>query len=414
MHPTQIKLNKIMNEEKVQIIINNNKYRSVFWGDRFYDTGVPINVSISDALRLSHLFNVKCSFPYKEYNSNWWKNNKTFGMRADADSLSGYGNCTVNLIKYSEKSGCDVRWIGRGINVPEFAYLPKKPVPLDIAMVWHDQPRNTWLESPFQKNIAITPFETTLIPSSWVPKLNFMDAVFVPCKQNIEMMRNSGVRVPIELIHWGIDETKWYPIERNNNVFTFGTVGALSERKGFSILIQAFEKAFPSSVKDVRLLLKTSFNGMPPIPVKDDRIITHFMSVSNDILIDVAIRQIDCGVFPTRGEGFGLVPLELMATGIPVIVTGWSGPLEYMNEEIGWILDYKMVPADIFSNEIYKEYCGDWAEPSIDDLVDKMRYAYNHQDEVKEKGKKAEEYVKQNWLWKDKIKMFIDALDKHL
>ena len=43
-----------------------------------------------------------------------------------------------------------------------------------------------------------------------------------------------------------------------------------------------------------------------------------------------------------------------------------------------------------------------------------MKYAYEHQDEVKQKGKNAAEHVRNNWQWKDKVKMFHDALEKHL
>ena len=73
-----------------------------------------------------------------------------------------------------------------------------------------------------------------------------------------------------------------------------------------------------------------------------------------------------------------------------------------------------MVPAKAFTEQLYKEECGDWAEPSKADLIAKMRYAYTHQDEVKQKGLAAAEHVKQNWLWQDKIKMYEEALAKHL
>ncbi len=96
------------------------------------------------------------------------------------------------------------------------------------------------------------------------------------------------------------------------------------------------------------------------------------------------------------------------------IVTGWSGPMEYMTPEVGWLIDYAMVPATSFTEKVYKEECGDWAEPSKDHLVKLMRYAYEHQDEVKEKGKAAAKYVQENWLWEQKIPMFIEALEKHL
>ena len=50
-----------------------------------------------------------------------------------------------------------------------------------------------------------------------------------------------------------------------------------------------------------------------------------------------------------------------MSTGVPAIVTNWSGPVDFVNENVGWLIDYKLVPAEDFSKTVYKEDCGDWA-----------------------------------------------------
>jgi glycosyltransferase involved in cell wall biosynthesis len=280
-------------------------------------------------------------------------------------------------------------------------------------MVWHDQPRTSWFNSPFTRNVAIVPFETTVIPHSWISRINSFEALLVPCQQNIDAFRASGVTVPIELVHWGVDGDLFAPILRpERDFFTFGHMGALSERKGTDLLISAFRDAFPTQ-KDVRLLCKTSYRQYP-FMVKDDRIKVMIGEVEHKDLMDDFFKQIDCFVFPTRGEGFGLTPLEAMATGVPAIVTGWSGPVEYMTPETGWLIDYKMTPAKLFSEKTYHEDCGDWAEPSREHLIELMRYAYRHREETKERGQKAAEHVKKVWQWEDKINMFHAALEKHL
>ena len=50
----------------------------------------------------------------------------------------------------------------------------------------------------------------------------------------------------------------------------------------------------------------------------------------------------------------------------------------------------------------------------MDHLVFLMRYAYEHQDEVRAKGKAAAQYVREQWSWGAQIGLFEDALNKHL
>lgn len=399
----------------IQGVIRHNKAKEIFLKNKWYPTNAPVDMELTDALRFKRIADFQFTqVPKSTYDPQFFKD-KTFGFTGDADGASGFGNCTVNLIKYSVKDGYDVRWIGRNNQVPELSYLENKPLPLEMGMVYHEQPKDDWYMSPFGKNIAVVPFETTRIPQSWVGKINSFDAVFVPSQQNIQMMKDSGITVPIELIHWGIDETKWYPVERNNKVFTFGIMGALTNRKGIDILVKAFQLAFPiNRVRDVKLIAKTSYNTYQWGTRSDNRIEVQMMPLDHVDLMENFVKRVDCFVFPSRGEGFGLPPLEMMATGIPAIMTGWGGLMEFYNPDCSIKLDYQMVPATSFSNDVYHEDCGEWTEPSLYDLVDKMQWCYSHQQEVKEMGSRAAEYVKKDWLWKDKIHMFHDALAKHL
>lgn len=365
----------------------------------------------SDSLRLSRLFRLKMSDEKYSFNPDTWNKEKKIGLTSDLDLISGWGNVTHSLLNFSKN--IDIRWSGRLANCNDgyIRSLLLKEIPTDAAMIYHEQPKDYWNSSPFGFNLAIVPFETTRIPESWVSRLNKFNGLMVPCKQNIQMMRDSGVTIPIELIHWGVNDELYYPLERNNSVFTFGTMGALSVRKGTDLLVTAFEAAFPKKIKDVQLICKSS-HSYYPFMVRDDRIKVDLSILTHSELLTEFFKNIDVFVFPTRGEGFGLPPLEAMATGVPAIVTNWSGPEEFMNKEVGWTLSYKMKKAEEFDKNVYKEDCGEWAEPNFDELVEAMRYAYYHQDEVSKKGKTAAQNVYDNWLWKDKIKMFHEAIDK--
>jgi glycosyltransferase involved in cell wall biosynthesis len=398
----------------MKIVIKKNKESSIFFEGRFLDTGVEIDLSFSDAYRLSRIAEISAKYDSTAYDPKLWKEKKFINFYGDIDTQSGFGNCSYYLVKESADI-LQIAQTGKTYGVRDQAIFACQNRELNPAgaMVWHDQPRESWVTSPFKKNIAIVPWETTRIPESWVARLNSFDALFVPCKQNIECFRDSGVKIPIELIYWGVDPKKVYPIERPERpIFTFGHMGALSTRKGTDVLVEAFSEAFPTE-QDVQLINKTSYNTYP-FNVKDKRIKVLMTPYTNEELITQFWKEIDCFVFPTRGEGFGLTPLEAMATGVPAIVTGWSGPVDYMSDDDGWLIKHSMVAAKNFTYTVYHEECGSWAEPSKEHLIELMRYAYNHRDDVKAKGKKASERIMREWTWENKIKMFHEAITRHL
>ena len=59
--------------------------------------------------------------------------------------------------------------------------------------------------------ILNTVWETTRIPSHWFPLINEFDAVCVPSLQNIESLKNSGVKVPVFLVPHGADTEFFKP-----------------------------------------------------------------------------------------------------------------------------------------------------------------------------------------------------------
>ena len=49
--------------------------------------------------------------------------------------------------------------------------------------------------------------------------------------------------------------------------------------------------------------------------------------------------KVDCGVFPSRAEGWNLEALELMACGKNIIVTNYSAHTEFCNTENSMLVD---------------------------------------------------------------------------
>ncbi|HTU53454.1 MAG TPA: glycosyltransferase [Acetobacteraceae bacterium] len=65
-----------------------------------------------------------------------------------------------------------------------------------------------------------------------------------------------------------------------------------------------------------------------------------------------------------RSEGFGLVPAEAMLLGKPVVATGWSGNLDFMDEQSAALVGYRLIPT-IDPRGVYDVPGALWAEPDI-------------------------------------------------
>jgi glycosyltransferase involved in cell wall biosynthesis len=98
-------------------------------------------------------------------------------------------------------------------------------------------------------------------------------------------------------------------------------------------------------------------------------------------------EKTNCFVFPSRGEGFGLPPLEAMAHGIPTIITNGSALQSFAQLGIPLPVSRK-IPA-IYDG---KGGVGFWDMPDEKELRSLMLQVYqNYEEEKKRAVTKAEE-----------------------
>ena len=65
-----------------------------------------------------------------------------------------------------------------------------------------------------------------------------------------------------------------------------------------------------------------------------------------------------------RSEGFGLVPAEAMLLGRPVIATGWSGNMDFMDHDSAALIGCRLIPA-IDPRGVFQAPGALWADPDI-------------------------------------------------
>lgn len=74
-----------------------------------------------------------------------------------------------------------------------------------------------------------------------------------------------------------------------------------------------------------------------------------------------------------RAEGLGLVPAQAMLRGIPVVATGWSGNLQFMDAGSAALVGYRLVPVEDPSGVYGKIPNAVWAEPDVAEAAAALR-----------------------------------------
>lgn len=189
--------------------------------------------------------------------------------------------------------------------------------------------------------IAYTMFESTQLPKSWAKFLNkHIDAIITPTQFCADVFRLSGVTIPIKVACLGIDRDEFKyipPVEHEGfNFFWQGHNYDPNGRKGAKFVEQAFKelRAEGHFNESIRLYLKYRPHQNFPISLANVEVepgIIHFSETLSREAMNALLSIMDCCVNPSRGEGFGYIPLEQASIGRPVIVTDWSYP--YANDD---------------------------------------------------------------------------------
>jgi glycosyltransferase involved in cell wall biosynthesis len=257
--------------------------------------------------------------------------------------------------------------------------------------------------------IAYTMFEATKLPAGWADSINAnAQACLVPSAWCAEVFVHNGVRVPIEVVMWGIDPDDYWLMERNpqphpkphpqplsyeergERPYTFLWSGTADRRKGWDVAYRAFCLAFGHN-RRVRLHLHFR-DPLPANPRFGDPNVQVTIGKFDRPDLRAMLADADFFVFPSRGEGWGSPPREAAATGLPVLATNYGGLAEEI-ERWGFPIGIDgMSPAEYG----WWDDIGEWAEPSIEQTVELMHWCFERQTEAREFGREAAMWLREH------------------
>eukprot|EP01027_Heterolobosea_sp_BB2_P007105 GEZU01010611.1.p1 GENE.GEZU01010611.1~~GEZU01010611.1.p1 ORF type:complete len:753 (+),score=147.23 GEZU01010611.1:110-2368(+) len=369
----------------------------------------------------------------KRYKTNLW-----LYFSAPFTTPSGFANegiqylnaieniVPLNIRDYNENNDA-IRAVGLPKDTEELLVIlrnrtPVQKRPVVYMELWTPMQYNPPQGVSIAYSIGRFMFETDRVPATWLDNLRRVDEVWVPSKFNVETFakatgfpRDKFKVVPQTLDFDYYDPKNAEPMAIEGKAsFNFLSVFEWTDRKGWDIMLQAYFEEFSSS-DDVALIIKSHlpFLLTPDEAPKIRKIIDDFVkekmpwrtqNLPKVIIIGTRMaqaefprlyRSADAFVLPTRGEGWGRPFMEAMAMELPVIATGWSGNMEYMNEEVNYLIDYELVPCVNKDSDEYKGHM--WAQASVPHLRKIMRHVFNNRDEARVKGKKARQHLIKNF-----------------
>jgi glycosyltransferase involved in cell wall biosynthesis len=308
-------------------------------------------------------------------------------------------------------------------------------------------------------NIGITAaIETTHSPLDWVHGCNRMDLILVPSehskkslvdsvyneadKQTGQLIAQHRIQKPVEIIFEGFDEEDFgtehvahiSELDTIKEDFAFLFVGHWlrgdlgEDRKNVGMMIKTFAMAFKNEKVKPALVLKTSSAGFSVLD--REQTIKKIKEVLGSDYGKVSVYLLHGDLTPsqmnglyehpkvkamlnfTKGEGFGRPLLEFSLTGKPVIVSNWSGHLDFLKS--GAVLlegELKPVHESAADQFLLKE--SQWFNVNISKALTTIKDVYKNYDKYKLDSFQLGKQNKQNFSLEKMTKLFDIILNQY-
>jgi len=400
-----------------------------------------------------------------------------FVISSPFDTYSGYGARSRDLIKaVIDSDKYNVRLLSqRWGNTPfgfikdnnkewgflEKLILPQGQIPRQPE-IWMQITVPEEFQPVGKYNIGVTAgVETTICPPQLIEGCNRMNLILASSNHakdvilnskfdGINQQTNQKVKVefnkPIEVLFEGVNTNIYKPEETRklsklDNIkeeFCYLAVGHWmqgdlgEDRKNIGLIIKSFYETFKNKMKKPALILKTSQVGSSYIDRED--ILRKIASIKktmktknlpniyllNGELTDEEMSQlynhpkVKAMVSLTKGEGFGRPLLEFSLVKKPIIVSGWSGHLDFMDKELSILLGGELTPVHPSAANQYLIKESQWFSPDPIHIGHFLKDVYENYKNYTVKAKKLGTKNK-NEFSREKMAEKIDLiLNQHL
>jgi len=308
-------------------------------------------------------------------------------------------------------------------------------------------------------NIGITAaIETTVCAMNWIEGCNRMDLIITPSehaklslvgtvyneadKQSGQIIRQIKITKPVEVLFEGFDEEDFgtdhianiTELDSIKEDFAFLFVGHWlrgnlgEDRKNVGMMLKTFAMAFKNEKVKPALILKTSSAGFSVLD--RENIINKVKEVLGKDYKKVPVYLLHGDLTPsqmnglyehpkvkamlnfTKGEGFGRPLLEFSLTGKPVIVSNWSGHLDFLKSG-AVLLDGELKPVHESAADQFLLKEGQWFNVNVSKALPIIKDVYKNYDKYKTQSFQLGKQNKQNFGLEKMTKFFDVILNQY-
>ncbi len=351
----------------------------------------------------------------------------------------GYGVAGLNILKSLVNSGHSVAYFPIGTPQPSAEDLEVIQKCIDLQQrfdsrapsikLWHQHDLAQHVGHGIKVGFPI--FELDTFTETELHHLGAMDRIFVCSKwakgiveENLEAYspdKSYFNEIDVRVVPLGVDRDIFYDLPAETTGRTvFLNIGKWEIRKGHDVLCKAFNDAFEPA-DNVELWMMNHNPFLSEHALDEWTKMYKGSKLGNKVQIlsrverheDVAdiMRKADCGVFPSRGEGWNLEALEMMSCGKQVIATDYSAHTEFCNEE-----NCKLIPVSDKTEAydgIWFKGQGMWADignSETDCLIEHMRTVHKQNKEGKDIINRAGIQTAARYSWKNTA----DSIIRHV
>ena len=398
-------------------------------------------------------------------------NKTTVLVSCPIDTYSGYGGRSRDFVKALLKlEKYDVKILSQRWGNTRFGYLAdhqefelsSKIIP-NISF----QP-DVWIQitvpNEFQPvgkyNIGVTAgIETTICDPSWIEGLNRMNLTLVSSKHAKDTFERSKFEIqdkgqttgaielkkPVEVLFEGLDLEKYFPTSTSafdlsevRESFAYLFVGHWlqgdfgQDRKNVGYLIKAFLEVFKNKKDAPALILKTqsanaSILDRNQLTKKIDDIRKSVRGTLPNVYIihgemsDEEINhlynhpKVKAMVSFTKGEGFGRPLLEFSAVNKPIIASGWSGHIDFLDKEFTYIVNGTLTnvhKSAVVEKMILKE--AQWFTPDDSQAGTALKEVFTNYKKYAELAKRQGYKSRTNFSWEKMVEQLDTILTANL